>query len=460
MLNLSKKHAQACEHICRATRELGGRAFLVGGCVRDSLLGLTPKDVDIEVYGLSPDALEAMLKHDFRVEMVGKSFGVWIVKGFDIDVSIPRRERKTGEGHKAFEVECDPHLSPEEACARRDFTVNAILFDPLSGELIDPYGGREDLEKKILRHTSERFKEDPLRVLRAMQFAARFQMEVAPETIAMCASIGFENLARERVFEEWKKLLLKGRKISLGLNFLRDCGWVKYFPELAACVGCQQDPEWHPEGDVFAHTAYCLDSFALDRIGDEREDLVVGFAILCHDFGKPLCTVKCEDGRIRSHGHDVLGRVPTRSFMERITREKALIDGVIPLVERHMAILELWRANAGDSAIRRLARKVERIDRLVRVDNADRNGRPPIIADESPQGRWIMERAEALRVRDSAPKPLVLGRHLQTLGLPPSPKFAEILSAAYEAQLDGIFADVETGIEFVKNNLLEKSGTF
>lgn len=455
MLKLENKYAEACEYICKAARECGGRAFLVGGCVRDYLLGLAPKDVDIEIYGIAPREIEKLLKAKFHIEMVGKSFGVWIVKGYNIDVSVPRRERKTGIGHKAFDIECDPFLTPAEACSRRDFTINAILYDPISDEIIDPYNGREDMQKRILRHTSERFREDPLRVLRAMQFAARFEMSVAPETVELCRSIAFENLAPERVYQEWKKLLLKGKKISLGLNFLRDCGWIKYFPELSALVGCKQDPEWHPEGDVFVHTGFCLDSFALDRIGDEWEDTVVGFAVLCHDFGKPLCTTVCEDGRIRSHGHDVLGRSPTRRFLERMTREKALIEEVIPLVERHMAILELWRSDAGDAAIRRLARRVGRIDRLVRVDNADRNGRPPVIADESPQGKWIASRADALRVKDSAPKPIVLGRHLIALGRKPNPQFSAILESAYEAQLDGAFSDELEGIEYVKNNLLE-----
>lgn len=454
MLGISGKNIDACKRICELAKERGGKAYLVGGCVRDALLGAVPKDIDIEIYGLTPTQIEEMLKGNFRFEMVGKSFGVWIIKGYDIDVSIPRTERKVGEGHKAFDVECDPFLSPEEACARRDFTINAMLFDGLTGEIVDPYGGRADLEKRILRHTSEKFAEDPLRVLRAMQFIARFELTPAPETIEVCSQIGFENLAPERVYEEWKKLLLKGKKISDGLFFLRDCGWIKYFPELQATVGCEQDPEWHPEGDVFTHTAYCMDHFAKERVGDSREDTVVGFAVLCHDFGKPRCTAVGDDGKIHSYAHDVLGAAPTRSFLARMTREKSLIDDVIPLVERHMAILDLWRSNAGDSAIRRLARKVGRIDRLVRVDSADRNGRPPIEPEPSPQGLWILERARELSVKDSAPQPILMGRHLVARGFKPSPQFKEILSQAYEAQLDGEFLD-EAGAEEWLNKMLE-----
>ncbi len=447
MLKLTPKYEDACSYIFESAKKLGGAAYFVGGCVRDALLGLTPKDLDIEVYGLEPQKLEKMLREKFRVEMVGKSFGVWILKGYDIDVSIPRRERKTGEGHKAFDVESDPFMSIEEACARRDFTINAILYDRLADKIIDPYNGVDDLKNGIIRHTSSRFSEDSLRVLRAMQFAARFDMSVASETIELCSKIGFENLPQERVFEEWKKLLLKGEKISRGLNFLRDCGWIKYFPELAATVDCKQDPEWHPEGDVFTHTGLSLDAFASRRTGEPREDLVVGLAVLCHDFGKPRCTFVGDDNKIHSYGHDVMGAEPTRKFLSRLTREKSLIDEVLPLVERHMAILDLWRVQAGDSAIRRLARKVIRIDRLVRVDFADRNGRGEDFNDESPQGDWISERAAILEIKDSAPKPIVMGRHLEALGMKPSRKFGEILSHLYEEQLDGIFDNLEDGLK-------------
>ena len=228
---------------------------------------------------------------------------------------------------------------------------------------------------------------------------------------------------------------------------------MRYFPELEACVGCKQDPQWHPEGDVSVHTGYCLDSFAKERIGDEREDLIVGLAILCHDFGKPLCTVEDVDGRIRSRGHDILGVKPTERFLNRLTREKSLISAILPLVERHMAILDLWRNKCGDSAIRRLAGKVGRIDRLVRIDSADRGGRPPIAPEPSPQGEWILARARELQVQDSAPKPILMGRHLIEMGIPPSEKFSDILSAVYEAQLDGEISDIDSARAYAQKIL-------
>lgn len=449
-----EKSKNACEFLAREARAAGGRAYCVGGCVRDALLGVEPKDVDVEIYGLEAEKIERILSKKFRFEIVGKSFGVWILKGLDIDVSMPRTERKTGAGHKAFEIVGDPFLLPKDACARRDFTINSILYDILSGETIDEFGGMDDLKNKILRHTSERFSEDPLRVLRAMQFAARFNLDVASETVELCSKIEMENLPAERIFEEWKKLILKGGEISRGLFFLRDCGWVKYFKELADMVDCPQDPRWHPEGDVYVHTAYCMDSFAKKRIGDEREDLIVGLAVLCHDMGKPKCTSIGDDGAIHSYGHDIAGGKVARRFLENLTREKSIAEEVVPLVERHMAVLDLWRSSAGDGAIRRLAGKVKRIDRLVRLDDADRNGRPPIEPEESPQGLWIMQRAEVLAIKDSAPKPILLGRHLIELGLVPGVKFKEILNAAYEAQLDGAFFDLENAVKYAKDNLL------
>ena len=439
--------------IARYVQEAGGRAFLVGGCVRDALLGLKAKDIDIEVFGLSPDQLERLLAIHFKLDCVGKAFGVLKIRNLPIDITLPRRESKSGTGHKGFTIQADPHLSFAEAAARRDFTLNAISWDPLNDELIDPYHGQHDLKEGCLRHTSEKFAEDPLRVLRAMQFAARFDFRVDPATLELCRQLEPEGLPPERLFEEWKKLLLKGRTPSKGLNFLRDCGWLRYYPELQALDGCPQDPEWHPEGDVWTHTLLCLNVFARERIQDEWEDLVVGFAVLCHDLGKPLTTFHAPDGHIRSPGHAEKGVPLTRSFLRRLTRHKALLDAVPPLVHHHMRPLELYKSNAGDAAIRRLSQKVGRIDRLVRIDSADRQGRGPMQMGPSPQGRWLLQRAEALAVKDTAPQPLVQGRHLIELGQKPGPHFKSLLDQCYEAQLDGRFADLAGGLTFLKTLL-------
>jgi tRNA nucleotidyltransferase (CCA-adding enzyme) len=446
---------RALDVIGRSVRAAGGRALLVGGTVRDALLGRPAEELDVEVFGVGPERLREVLAADFDLDLVGQSFGVLKIRRLAIDVAIPRRESKRGLGHKGFEIHSDPHLPLEEAARRRDFTVNAMAWDPLTGELLDPYGGRRDLEARTLRHVSEKFAEDPLRVLRGMQFIARFELEAAAETVALCRTIEPEGLARERIFDEWKKLVLRGVAIGRGLAFLRDTGWLSYYPELEALVDCPQEEEWHPEGDVWIHTRHVLDAFARERIGDDWEDLVVGFGCLCHDLGKPATTT-FEDGRIRSKGHEEAGEEPTRSFLARLTNQDRLVAEVVPLVREHLKPVLLHKAGAGAAAIRRLARRVGRIDRLVRVARADHAGRPPLPWDGFPAGRWLLERAEALRVAEEKPRPIVMGRHLIDLGLEPGRHFKGILDACFEAQLDGDFDDLEGGLAFLRRLLAEE----
>ena len=443
--------------VAELVKGAGGRALLVGGCVRDELRGLKSKDFDIECFGISAADLQAALGERFELDLVGMSFGVIKLKHVDIDVAMPRRETKLGLGHRAFEMEHDPTLTIEEASARRDFTINAIYRDPLTDEILDPWNGRADLEKRVLRHVSPHFVEDPLRVLRGMQFVARFDLTPAPETMEICRGMTPEGLAPERLFGEWAKLLVQGVKISKGLNFLRDVGWVRYYPELERLIGCQQDPEWHPEGDVWTHTLCCLDAFARERVEEvkkvnEVEDLIVGLAVLCHDFGKPACTAYDPvKKRIRSLGHDEEGVEPTLSFLRRLTNEERLLKEVPPLVRLHMRPFAMWRDKSSDGAIRRLAAKVVRIDRLIRVAAADDAGRPPFPSEPEPL-KWLAREAERLRVADAAPKPIVQGRDLIALGMKPGVEFGRTLKAAYEAQLDGKFSDLKGGIEYVQNS--------
>lgn len=442
--------AKAVPVVADLVRKAGGRALLVGGCVRDKLLGIEPKDFDIECFGISSEDLRKTLASSFDLDLVGASFGVIKLHHYDIDVAMPRRETKLGLGHRAFGMEYDPTLTLEEASARRDFTVNAIYQDPLTDEILDPWNGRGDLEKGILRHVSDHFSEDPLRVLRGMQFVARFDLAPAPETVAVCRAMTPEGLASERLFEEWGKLLTKGVKISRGLDFLRAVGWVKYYPELERLIGCAQDPEWHPEGDVWNHTLACLDAFAAKRIGDFDEDLIVGLAVLCHDYGKPACTAyDPRRRRIRSLGHDEAGVEPTIVFLKRLTNEERLLKEVPPLVRLHMRPFAMWKDKSSDGAIRRLASKVVRIDRLIRVAAADDEGRPPF-PSEPESLAWLAEQAKRLEVEQAAPKPIMQGRDLIALGMSPGVKFGVILKAAYEAQLDGKFFDLKGGIEYVK----------
>lgn len=437
---------EALDLIVTRVHALGGRAVLVGGSVRDALFGCPAEDLDVEVFGVGPDALRGLLETHFAIDLVGRAFGVIKLRGLPVDVSLPRRESKRGLGHRGFEIESDPDLDLAAAARRRDFTINAIAWDPRTGEVIDPYGGTDDLRNRRLRHVSPQFVEDPLRVLRAMQFAARLDLDVASETIALCRSIDPEGLPPERQLDEWKKLLLLGKTISRGLAFWRDCGWVRHTPELEALIDCPQDPQFHPEGDVWIHTLHVLDAFAGERIGDPWEDLVVGFGCLCHDFGKPATTFRDGD-RIRSPAHDSEGEGPTRSFLSRLTPQSRLIDAVVPLVREHMKPMQLFLAEAGAGAIRRLARRVGRIDRLVRVARADHRGRPPKPWDGHPAGAWLLDHAARLDLSDRAPDPIVKGRHLIERGLEPGPAFGPLLERCFEAQLDGRFGDLEGGLQ-------------
>lgn len=449
---------EAVLEIARIVRNAGGRAFLVGGCVRDTLLSESgSKDYDIEVFGVAPETLRDVLGKSFRIDLVGISFGVLKIHGHDIDVSLPRRESKHGIGHRGFLVDSDPWMTVKEAASRRDFTVNAIYLDPLTGEYEDPWRGREDLTAGILRHVSEKFAEDPLRVMRGMQFVARFGLKAAQETIEMCRRMPIENLPPERLMEEWKKFLLKGIGMSKGLNFLRQTGWVRHFPELSRLIGCRQAPEWHPEGDVWNHTCCCLDAFAAERhrCADDHENLVVGLAVLCHDFGKPSCSrYDPVRKRIRSLGHDVQGVKPTLSFLRRLTNEERILKEVPPLVKYHMLPHAMWKGNARDSAIRRMALKVGSIDRLIRVCAADSAGRPPLPAD-SESLEWLAREAERLQVLDSMPKPILQGRDLIALGMKPGTQFGAILKKCFEAQLDGAFSDHDDAVAYLKKHLRE-----
>jgi len=422
----------------------GGRALLVGGAVRDALLGKTPGDFDLEVFGLDAETLEASLSETHEIVSCGQSFPVFKLKGLPVDVAVPRREVSTGPGHRDFEVEAAPDLTFAEACERRDFTVNAILWDPVSAEIIDPLGGRLDLERGRLRHVSQRFAEDPLRVLRGAQFAGRFCLDPEGETLELCGRLSQDDLPIERIWGEWKKLILQTVEPGRSLRFLRDCHWIRFYPELEALIDCPQDPEWHPEGDVWTHTLHSLDAYARNRVGDEREDLVVGLAVLCHDLGKPG-TTRREDGRWRSRGHDLAGEEPTRTLLQRLCPEKRLVEDVVPLVREHLRPYELYQQKASAGAIRKLALRAGRLDRLIRVAEADRGGRPPLSA-AFPEGTWLREQARLLEVSRQAPQPLIRGRDLIALGYRPGPEFKRILDDCFEAQLAGRFGSREEGI--------------
>jgi tRNA nucleotidyltransferase (CCA-adding enzyme) len=461
MRNLPEKIKKLAEIV----RSSGGRAMLVGGCVRDELMGAEPKDWDVEVYGVEPKRLREILDAFGKVDAVGEAFTVYKL-GNDLDVALPRRERKVGRGHKGFVIEGDKDMSFAEAAKRRDFTINAILKDALTGEIIDVCGGRADIENKILRVVSrETFAEDSLRVLRAAQFAARFEFGIEAETAALCRSIDLTDLPKERIWGEFEKLLLKARKPSIGLRRLYDLGAVsQLFPELEALVGVPQQPEWHPEGDVDVHTLMVADEARglIDDLPYARQ-VAVMLGAVCHDFGKPA-TTEFFDGKWRSHAHDVAGIEPTISFLDRLgvfTLDGYDVRGqIVQLVRYHLLPGVFYKSPPGDGAFRRLARKVEP-DLLYRVSKADSLGRNP---DWLPKEKWFTAEAQEwfigkvreLAVEKEAPKRILMGRHLIELGLNPGPGFKRILDAVYEMQLDGQVADLDQAIDAAKKMRSEK----
>lgn len=436
-----------------------GQAFLVGGCVRDALLGREVKDFDLEVFGVSYERLARALSRVGRVDLVGRSFGVVKLttgSGVAYDFSIPRRDRKVALGHKGFAIEFDADIMPQEAASRRDFTINALMFDPRRGEVLDFFGGQADLRGRVLRHTSAAFAEDPLRVLRGMQFAARFNLRAAPETIDLCRSIkgSYGELAVERVREEWFKWAAKSSVPSAGLRFLVDTEWLEHFPEVAALRGTPQEPEWHPEGDVFTHTAHCCDALVKLpewQAADETSRIAWMLAVLAHDFGKPATTHQAErDGRLRtvSPGHEAAGVAPTESFLTRINAPHVFRDRVVPLVVNHLAHLQ----TISDRAVRRLAKRLEpeTIAALCVVMTADHSGRPPKPACVPEGVKALLAKAEELRVQDSAPKPILQGRHLIAAGMTPGKAFKAVLHQAFEAQLEGQFGDLEGALRWLE----------
>ena len=435
--------------IAEAVRAAGGRALIVGGWVRDRLLGRESKDIDMEVFGVDAERLRATLTTLGRVEAVGESFQVY--KCGDIDVALPRRESKSGRGHRAFVVQGDPGMSHEEAARRRDFTINAISWDPLTDEYLDPCRGRDDLARRLLRVVDPAtFGDDSLRVLRAVQFAARFGLTLDDDARTICRAIPLDDLPAERIWGEFEKLLNAPRP-SIGFTLALDLGIVeRLFPELHALVGCPQEPEWHPEGDVWVHTLQVVDQARL-RVDDlERpQRLAIMLGAVCHDFGKPATTA-FSDGRIRSIDHEAQGVAPASRFLDRLNIHS--FDGydvraqVLGMTEQHLKP-GMWFKSpnpVGDGAFRRLALKVD-LELLARVAKADCLGREPGVFNCQAMD-WFLERARALGVQHEAPGAILLGRHLKDLGVKPGPAMGQVLKAVYEQQLDGVVTTLDEAI--------------
>lgn len=423
----------------------GGRTFFVGGYVRDRMLNRENKDIDIEVHGIEPKILEGILDElGGRTEM-GASFGIYGLKGTGLDIAMPRREEATGRGHRDFRVYVDPYLGTEKAARRRDFTINAMMEDVISGEIVDPFGGAADLEAGVLRHVDGKtFGEDPLRVLRAAQFAARFQFQVAEETVALARTMDLTALAAERIMGELEKALLKAERPSVFFEVLREMDQLTvWFPEVEDLIGVRQSPVHHPEGDVWNHTMLVMDQAAKLRDGAAlkpeltlKPELPLGFMLsaLCHDFGKAITTEEV-DGKIHALLHEIKGLPLVEQFLGRLTTNKKLTAYVLNMTELHMKPNVIAAKRPKLKSTNRMFDQSLDPEGLILLARADHLGRPGteiLVENED----FLIERLE--RFRQVMDRPYVMGADLVQAGLHPGPEFSEILAYGHKLRLAGI----------------------
>ena len=420
--------------IARTIAAAGGRALIVGGYVRDRLLGISAKDIDVEVYGLDITALEDLLSRYGAIYTAGRAFGVLRIKSLDVDFSLPRRDSKVAPGHRGFEVRCDPELDFATAARRRDFTVNSMGFDPLTEEILDPHGGAFDLQAGRLRVTDpNHFCEDPLRALRAAQFSARFRLQPDVTLYRLCAAMDLSELPPARIGEEFRKLLLLSEHPSSGLAFMAKAQLLRFFPELDALRGVPQDRKWHPEGDVWIHTLLVVDEAARLRTSDIEYNVSLMFGALCHDFGKPDTTVIVE-GRVRSPGHDEAGIAPTFSFLERLNVPQRNQKQIAALVRHHLAPALFVQQGTGAKGYRRLARKLDAAsvstELLLAVARADHLGRTTLEAKAKkvPAEMCFQKAMQDYLVAGKAAQRVVTGRYLMERGFEPGPQLGQKLA--------------------------------
>ena len=438
-----KEDMMMAGRVAEAVQRAGGRVYYVGGFVRDRLLGRENKDIDIEVHGIPVRTLEEILDSLGERLTMGASFGVMGLRHYDLDIAMPRSETATGRGHKDFEVFVDPFLGEEKAAMRRDFTINALMEDVLSGEILDFFGGREDLKRGLIRHVNdESFAEDPLRVFRACQFAARFQFAVAPETTALCSTMSVDALAKERILGEMEKALLKAASPSVFFEELRKMRQLSFwFPELEALIGLEQNAQYHSEGDVWTHTMQVLDEAALLR-GEAREPLWFMLSALCHDFGKAVTTEE-KDGVIHAYAHETAGLPLVERFLSRVANEVKLKEYVLDMTRMHM-IPNMLAVNT------RSAKKFMKMfdssvcpEDLLLLAKADHLGRQTpdtdrteMLREYQPIEEQLLSRlADYRRLMDNPP---LMGRDLIEAGMTPGPIFTDALAYAHKLHLAGI----------------------
>lgn len=449
--------------IIQKIHDTGGTAVLVGGAVRDLFLSKTTKDFDIEVYGLEPKQLEELLASFGPVQQIGKAFGVYLLPGINVDWSLPRTD---SSGRKPL-VEINPALDFRLAFKRRDLTINAMGINLKTGELLDYFNGRQDLQDQILRYVDrDLFGQDPLRFYRVMQFAGRLEMCPDQNLNDLCSTIDLTSVSKERVESEFNKLFLKASSPALGLAWLQQIGRLKeILPELFATIGVLQNPVWHPEGDVFEHTQQVLDCAARQAYDSDQEKLVIMLASLCHDLGKAQ-TTKLVDGVWRSFGHAQAGVKLASSLLGRITSNQDLIKTVCKLVRYHMEPLQIMRTSELApkdhlASYKKLAFNLypQTIQLLVKLALADRTGRKPgrvslpamLDLSQDEELSNFANLAKLAGVWDGIEQPILAGQDLLDV-CKPGPALGKLLAQAYQIQLEEGVLDKQ----ILKNKILKK----
>lgn len=453
---MAEKEMQMARKIAEAAKAAGGCAYFVGGYVRDMLMGEVGKDIDIEVHGLTPDRLKAILDSLGQRLDIGESFGIFGLRGYEIDIAMPRKEECRGRGHRDFDVFVDPHIGTMGAARRRDFTVNAMMADVLSGEIIDHYGGRCDLENKIIRHVDEKsFAEDPLRVLRGCQFAARFEFEIAEETIALCRDMDISTLPRERIMGELEKALLKAARPSIFFEQLRRMDQLEvWFPELEALIGLPQNKKYHLEGDVWVHTMMVLDQAA--KLREYTADpLAFMMSALCHDFGKAVAT-EVVNGELHAYDHETKGLPIIENFLKRITGELALRKYVLNMAELHMKPNMMAAQGSSVKSTNRMLDQSVDPEGLLCLAIADGLGKispRPYVSHND----FFRERLSIYKEYMSRPQ--VSGRDLIDSGLMPDKSFSDYLAYAHKLHLAGVEKDsaLKQTLAYARSNKSNKN---
>lgn len=428
---------EAALELARRLKAAGHEALFAGGCVRDRLLNHQPEDYDIATSA-TPTQVMSFFPGSNEV---GAHFGVVIAKhgGHHIEIATFRTD---GSYHDGRRPESVTFSTPQEDAQRRDFTINGLFEIPETGEVIDYVGGLEDLKTGVIRAIGDptaRFTEDGLRLLRAVRFAARIGFTIEPITDAAlreCAPL-LDKISPERIRDEFSKILTSPRRRE-GIEQLVNSDLIRHFiPEVLPMIGCDQPPEWHPEGDVYIHTLIMLGMLAPDA------PLELCLAVLLHDIAKPPCRTIDPDGRIRFNGHDAMGATMAETILRRLRYPNHVIDAVVPMVARHMQFMNVQKMRVAKLKRFMAEPTFDHEMELHRVDCGSSNG----FTDNY---EFLQAKAEEFVAQPLIPPPLVTGRDLIQLGLQPGPRFKEILEAIQTEQLEGRIQEREPALEYLR----------